>query len=193
MRQTKSNEGIGMTSQFSAATALTPTMPVPATAPEAPGAAAPGGLAEVRRLFEPSADEVPVGMGEGAPALEPWAEDPAETDPDIPPAEPWAHRFAQAVVEAIGGVRPVTQLVRWTSRTVYRDLERRVRVLSEARHGGRVSSLVRPQVSSIRVCHPVAEVAEVAVTVRHGRRVRALAARLEFRRGVWCCTALEVG
>ena len=43
------------------------------------------------------------------------------------------------------------------------------------------------------MCHPTPEVAEVAVTVRHGQRTRALAARLEFRRGLWFCTALEIG
>jgi hypothetical protein len=148
--------------------------------------------AEVRRLFEPAAREVPIPASEGALALDLWG-DEEEQETEIPPVEPWAHRFSQAVVEAIGGVRPVSQLVRWTTRSVYRDLERRVRVLSEARHGGRVASLVRPQVVSVRVCHPSPGVAEVAVTVRHGQRTRALAARLEFRRDLWCCTALELG
>jgi hypothetical protein len=41
----------------------------------------------------------------------------------------WAARLAQAVVEAVGGQRPVSQLVRWTAPDVYRDLERRVQLV----------------------------------------------------------------
>jgi hypothetical protein len=104
----------------------------------------------------------------------------------------WAAMFAQAVVESIGGDRPVTQLVRWTSRRVYLDLERRVQLGHLARPTTR-SRAMRPQVRTVHVCQPHPECAEVSVHVRHGERSRALAVRLERREDRWLCTALEVG
>jgi hypothetical protein len=104
----------------------------------------------------------------------------------------WSARFAQAVVESIGGDRPVSQLLRWTSRTVYQDLERRVQLVRIARTDGR-ARVVRPQVKSVHVFLPIPGCAEVSVHVRHGQRSRALAARLERRQDRWVCTALEIG
>lgn len=104
----------------------------------------------------------------------------------------WSAMFAQAVVESIGGDRPVTQLVRWTDRDVYRDLERRVQLVRLARPSGR-SRVIRPQVRSVHVFQPAPGRAEISVHVRHGQRSRALAARLEWRAERWVCTALELG
>lgn len=103
----------------------------------------------------------------------------------------WAARLAQAVVETVGGQRPVSQLVRWTSAEVYRDLERRAALVRKA--SGAATRTVRPQVRSIHVCRPTTEVAEVSVHVRHGHRSRALALRLERRGERWLCTVLEFG
>lgn len=103
----------------------------------------------------------------------------------------WAARFAQAVVEAVGGQRPVSQLVRWTGRDIYRDLERRTQLLRRAAPAGTRS--IRPQVRSVHVCRPTPGSAEVSVHVRHGTRSRALALRLERRGERWLCTALEFG
>ena len=102
----------------------------------------------------------------------------------------WAARLAQAVVEAVGGQRPVSQLVRWTAPDVYRDLERRVQLVRLAAVGTRS---VRPQVRSIHVCRPSTTTAEVSVHVRHGGRSRALAMRMERRGERWQCTVLEFG
>ncbi len=102
----------------------------------------------------------------------------------------WTARFAQAAAESIGGDRPVSQLVRWTSRDVYRDLERRVQLVRLARPAGRTRA-IRPQVRSVHVFQPSPGRAEVSVHLRHGERSRALAARLEYRRDRWVCTALE--
>lgn len=120
---------------------------------------------------------------------------------DAPGAAPsaevqaWATRFAQAVVEVVAGHRPPGQLVRWTSRAVYRDLERRTRLAQRAASaaGGMPvqRSTLRPQVRSVHVCRVGAKVAEVSVHVRHGRRSRALAVRLEAVQGRWTCTAME--
>jgi hypothetical protein len=105
----------------------------------------------------------------------------------------WAARFAQAVVEVLGGDRPLSQLVRWTSRRVYLELERRLAILARTPGSGRRSRVVRPQVRSVHVCHPTARTAEVSVHVRYGRRSRAIAARLELVRGRWQCTVLQLG
>jgi hypothetical protein len=117
--------------------------------------------------------------------------------PAAPSAEvqAWATRFAQAVVEVVAGHRPPGQLVRWTSRTVYRDLERRTRLAQRAATAASgmpvQRSTLRPQVRSVHVCRVGAGVAEVSVHVRHGRRSRALAVRLEAVQGRWTCTAME--
>lgn len=106
----------------------------------------------------------------------------------------WARRFAQAVVEIVGGDRPASQLVRWTSPTVYVDLQRRA--LLVARAGGhqpgqgRVQP-VRPRVLSVRSCLVDDGTVESSVHVTYGERSRAVAARFERRAGRWVCTALE--
>lgn len=100
----------------------------------------------------------------------------------------WAARLAQAVVEVVGGQRPVSQLVRWTAPDVHRDLERRALLVRRATEGART---VRPQVRSIHVCRPTPLCAEVSVHVRHGGRSRALAMRMERRGERWQCTVLQ--
>ena len=117
----------------------------------------------------------------------------------------WSRRFAQALVEVVGGHRPVGQLRRWTSPSVFRDLERRVRLVQQAATPGEdclpLRSTALAQVCSVHVSRPSDDVAEVSVHVRHGRRSRALALRLDRsqdrrpphgrERGHWICTALE--
>jgi hypothetical protein len=105
----------------------------------------------------------------------------------------WAARFAQATVEALGGDRPLSQLVRMTTARVYADLDRRVRILGRPTPGPRRLRAVRPQVRSVHVSRPGPGCAEVSVHVRHGERSRAIAARLELRDGRWVCSALQLG
>jgi len=107
----------------------------------------------------------------------------------------WAARFAQAVVEAVSGQRPASQLVRWTSPEVFRDLDRRAQLIRRAADplSRPVRPPIRPQVRSVHVCRPTSDTAEVSVHVRHGHRSRALALRLERSRGRWLCTVLEFG
>ncbi len=103
----------------------------------------------------------------------------------------WAARFAQAVTESVCGLRPTTQLVRWTTHEVFRDLDRRAQLVRRA--AGPAHRPVRPQVRSVHVCRPREDAAEVSVHVRHGHRSRALAMRLERRDDRWVCSALEFG
>ncbi len=112
--------------------------------------------------------------------------------------EDWSRRYAQAAVEIVGGDRPVTQLLRWSSREVYEDLERRAQLVARAGRfqpgQGRVQP-VRPRVQAVHACFVTPSAVEVSVHVRYGPRSRAVAARFEHRadhRGQrWRCTALE--
>lgn len=109
--------------------------------------------------------------------------------------EDWARRYAQAAVEIVGGDRPVTQLLRWSSRDVYENLQRRALLVAQAgRHQpgqGRFQP-VRPRVLGVRSCFVTRDVVEVSTHVRYGERSRALAARFERATDQrWRCTALE--
>ena len=106
----------------------------------------------------------------------------------LPHRRAWSARFAQAVVEVLAGDRPVSQLVRWTTTSVYDDLAALV-VGPAAVRGAAARGVVR----SIHVSEPVDGVAEVAALVRRGARSTAVALRLEGLDGRWQCTALELG
>jgi hypothetical protein len=100
----------------------------------------------------------------------------------------------QAAVEIVGGDRPASQLLRWTSADVFADLNRRAQLV--ARSGGpapgraRVQP-VRPRVLSVHTCFVTDDVLETSIHVRYGERSRALAARFEARQDRWVCTALD--
>jgi hypothetical protein len=143
---------------------------------------------------------VPVATIQGTLALELQP----HLEPPPPPGAPlgrhqleveqWVRRFAQAAVEIVGGDRPVGQLLRWTTSTVYQDLQRRA--LLVARAGGHQPGVarvqpVRPQVRSVHTRFVTPTVAEASIHVRYGERSRAVAARFEQRRGRWLCTALD--
>lgn len=108
--------------------------------------------------------------------------------------ELWARRYAQAAVEIVGGDRPVSQLLRWSTREVYQDLARRAQLVARAGgHSpgeGRVQP-VRPVVLGVRSCFVSPRAVEVSVHVRYGPRSRAVAARFERRQGRWQCSALD--
>jgi hypothetical protein len=112
---------------------------------------------------------------------------------ELPEPKPWAGRLVQAIVEVTSGVRPVSQLVRWTTTDVYATMQRRIahtELLSQRTASGRrVGAIVR----SVHVDAPIDGVAEVSAVVQHGARSRAIALRLEGFDGRWQCTALQVG
>jgi len=106
----------------------------------------------------------------------------------------WARRFAQAAVEIVGGDRPASQLLRWTTSEVYADLHRRALLVARAagqRPGTGRLTPVRPHVLSVHTTYVTALAAETSIHVRYGERSRAVAARFEQRRGRWLCTALD--
>lgn len=111
---------------------------------------------------------------------------------DLPDPQFWGGRLAQALLEVIVGVRPVTQLRRWMSEDVYVQL-RRTSHHHRARQPAARRLPPRVVVRSVRVCEPADGVAEVCAVVHDGIRHRALALRLEGSDGRWRCTVVQQG
>ena len=112
---------------------------------------------------------------------------------DEPDLDGFATRFAQAVVEVIGGDRGIHQMIRWTTVEVYDDLQRRSSTLQRTTAPDRRQRRLRAQVRSVHLSRPQDDVAEISIHVRHGERSRAIAARIERDEGRWRCTVLEFG
>ncbi len=116
-------------------------------------------------------------------ADEPRGQAPAE-DPTLV-----VRRLAGACVEVIIGRRPAAQLARWLAPGVLDALRARAAVTR-----GAVPPLTRAAaVRGVRVCAVHEHLVEGTAVVDDGRRVRAIALRLETHRGAWRATALEVG
>jgi len=134
-----------------------------------------------------------VGLGVdvgGDPADDSAAHRPA-AGPVLPDPGQWAAQFVQAAVEVTSGMRPSSQLLRWTSDEVRGMLTRRAELARQAVLRGR--RLRRSVVRSTRVCLLRDGVAEACVLVNDGARVRAVALRLEGHDGRWRVTALQIG
>ena len=110
----------------------------------------------------------------------------------LPDPRAWASRFLQAVVEVVSSDRPLPQLARWTEAGVYAEIGRIQRATATRRRGA-AGRPVRQYVASVHVFRPDPAIAEVAARIHAGVRSRALAARLDFDRQRWTCTALHFG
>jgi len=138
---------------------------------------------------------------QGALALDTVVPVPAEAAPHLTavPDDPEdsmrarAARFVTAVVEGVGGDRPVRQLMRWTTPEVYDDLAEQAEAVAWATNTGARARTERPRLVSLRVSYPTDDVAEVCGHVRHGCRGRAVALRLEQHLDHWVCTAIQLG
>lgn len=108
----------------------------------------------------------------------------------LPDPARWAAQFVQAAIEVTTGLRPPSQLVRWASEDVRRLLIRRAHL---AHRDGRPQVARRSVVRSTRVCVPQDGIVEASAVVADGRRVRAVALRLEGLDGRWRVTALQLG
>jgi hypothetical protein len=106
---------------------------------------------------------------------------------ELPDPAAWARRMVQAVIEVLTGVRPLAQLVRWTSPDVYAGLQRR------GAAAVRPASGRRAVVRSVHLCEPADGVIEACAVVIGNGRARAVALRLEGLDGRWRMTALEIG
>jgi len=113
----------------------------------------------------------------------------------LPEPTPWAGRLVQGILEVLSGVRPISQLVRWTTADVYDSIfsrtEHRSQLTGEQRGVGplRLAEVVR----SVHLSEPADGIAEVCAIVQKGPRCRAVALRLEGMDGRWQCTALQLG
>jgi hypothetical protein len=112
---------------------------------------------------------------------------------DEPELDAFSARFAQAVVEVIGGDRGVHQLMRWTTERVYADLMHRSHALQRATPGDQRLRRLRATVRSVHLFRPHEDAAELSIHVRHGHRSRAIAARIERIEGRWRCSVLDFG
>lgn len=157
--------------------------------PRSPVAAVQGTLALDLgpELAPPTVHEAPVLRGADAVLVHPQTRREAHR---------WATTFVQACVEVVLGARPVSQLVRWTTPEIHRELAYRAGVVARAGvHGSDRTRRppVRPQVENVRTAFVAEHAVEMCVRVRHGHRSRAIAGRLEHVNGRWQCTALEFG
>ncbi|WP_109474232.1 Rv3235 family protein [Ornithinimicrobium cavernae] len=108
---------------------------------------------------------------------------------DLPDPEAWARRLITAILEAMDGLRPASQLSRWVAPDIRERIDRRG-ILARQRHQRPGGAL---QVRALRVCEPIDGVAEVAAVIGYRSRVRALALRMSGVDGRWLITALELG
>ncbi|WP_051476974.1 Rv3235 family protein [Arthrobacter sp. Br18] len=114
-----------------------------------------------------------------------------------------ARAVAQGALEVFGGTRPLQQLAGWLDADSYERLQLRANLIRciAAQKGGsglqghpaafRVHRNV--VIRSVRVCCVKPAAYEAAVIVFDQKRVRAVALRIEQRRGSWRVTALEIG
>ncbi|MBF4993677.1 hypothetical protein ITX31_06090 [Arthrobacter gandavensis] len=126
---------------------------------------------------------------ETMPAAQPaanWSSSP-ETDARI---EAISRSVTMGALEVLAGVRPLQQLARWLDFEEFERLQLRTNLV-RGRGQDRLHRNVR--ILRVRLC-PVREgVYEAAVAAAETNRVRAVALRLEQRRGLWKVTALEIG
>jgi uncharacterized protein DUF6459 len=115
--------------------------------------------------------------------------------PGSPAPSRWPGQFAQVLAETLAGSRSARQLVPWTTERA-RDRIRRL--------GPQLSAGQQPRVRRVVTCHPTADAMEMTVVVGFGKRVHALAVRLErtdcgpaaaadgtARPAKWLCVAVE--
>lgn len=147
-----------------------------------------------------------LGRDPGPPWPDSATEGPSRSGADVVPVPTqvrqelhrWVVTFTQSCVEIIGGDRPPTQLLRWTTPRIHNELVYRAGVVARAsvhaagRGRGRRPT-IRPQVCSVHTCFLSESTVEFCVRVKHGQRSRFLAGRLEIVSSRWQCTALEFG
>lgn len=141
----------------------------------------------------PTIDERVLARRRAALAAERTAVPTEEAPGAAPGADPTSVccSLVLAAVEVLAGTRPLAQLARWVTPEVYEALNTRATL--SLRVLGTTTTTRRPQVRRVRLCRIGDHAAEAGVVVDDGRRVRAVAVRLESWRGAWRAAALEIG
>lgn len=109
----------------------------------------------------------------------------------LPDPRDWAAHIAQGIVEVMHGVRPPSQVMRWTHPEVYAVVARRGS--RAARRRVAPGSAHRTRVIRVHLCELTPHIIEASVVLVDGGRVRALALRLVARDRRWIVEALQVG
>lgn len=108
----------------------------------------------------------------------------------LPDPATWGRRLLIGIVETAAGKRPLHQLSALLSPGVAHglgaDFERAAKLGSP--HWTHAATI-----RSVRASEPADGVAELSATLRQGKRVHAVAMRLEIRHGRWSCTRLMLG
>lgn len=105
----------------------------------------------------------------------------------------------QASLEVLGGSRPLQQMADWLGPSSYERLHLRANLTRSLNRGTSTTShpdrLLHRNVTvlSVRTCRLSAQVYEASAVTCENNRARAVALRLEHRRGRWKVTALEIG
>jgi len=128
-----------------------------------------------------------------APVVDPLTWRDCDEEPPRPPdlgalPEPrrWAALLAQAVVEILGGRRPVAQVLRWVDPEIHERLRRSAPSVRRAPGGPPV------RVRRVRISTSLEGSVEAVAVVDDGTRCRAMAMRLEALERRWLCTALDI-
>jgi hypothetical protein len=108
----------------------------------------------------------------------------------LPQPAPWGRRLLIGLIESADGRRPLQQLSSMLSFSVVRGL---AADFERAAARGDRHWLHGAAIASVRSFEPADGVAELSATVSTGRRVRAVALRVEQRDGRWRCTRLQLG
>lgn len=126
----------------------------------------------------------------GAPSGRPLAELPTGCEPD---AAILCANLARSVVEILAGARPLDQLGRWVSDSVYVHLLRRTLLTARAR-AETVENPLRPRmtIGAPHLSFPAHGIVEAVVLVHQPGRSRAVAIRLERLGARWRATAINV-
>ncbi len=185
--------------------ALTLVPPLPAAPPSeglrpAPPEEAPPDLRHSAPLEEPW-DHPALGL---LPALHSLPEPDVPLAPDPVPvleAEPRADddpgplcaALALCVVEIIAGARPLEQLNRWVTNSVFVHLLHRTVIAARARAVSATEAMrPRVRVGDPVISRPHQDAVESVVMVHQPARSRAVAIRLERHRDRWRATAITV-
>ncbi|MCE0534845.1 Rv3235 family protein [Kineosporia rhizophila] len=146
------------------------------------------GLAPARKSSSARSRRAANGAGAGRA---PSALDTVDSSGLLPEPRPWAAAFIQAAMEVACGLRPSTQLVRWTTPDVHGALVRRGALTARAMRNSAGLS-VKPRLRALVLCSPRPGVCEVSAVIAEPQRVRAVAFRMEGLHGRWRVTELQM-
>lgn len=112
---------------------------------------------------------------------------------DLPDPRRWGAHIGQAIVEVVAGVRSPAQIVRWTAPDVHAQVARLGTLTARRSQRPGQAPRLRATVRTSRAYAVRDGLAEVALVVDDGRRVRALALELTGQDGRWRVTAWRMG